>query len=301
MKNVGFIGVGVMGRNMARNVRKKGYNVVIYDLNKTVVEEMRGEGFGVAASPKEAAAGADIIITMLPSSPHVASVALGENGIIEGIRPGTIYVDMSTIDPTTTVEVAQKIEAAGAFMLDSPVVKGVSSAIDGTLTLYIGGDEAVLERARPVLECMGTTLLHMGKIGAGEVTKLANNMCLATIVGATSEVFVFSAKLGVDADKLFKALESGSAASRALTTHVKALGLNRKFDALTFPAAFMMKDLGLGMKTAKDNNFPLFYPTLTNMLFTMLDASGRGKSNYSEIIRLFEDYIHAEAVSKDKA
>ena len=148
---------------------------------------------------------------------------------------------------------------------------------------------------------MGTTLLHMGKIGTGEVTKLANNMCLATIVGATSEVLVFGAKFGVDADQLFEALNAGSAASRALVTHVKALGLNRKFDALTFPAAFMMKDLGLGIKTAKDNNFPLFYPTLTNTLFTMLDTTGRGKSNYSEIIRIFEDYIHAEAVSKDKA
>ena len=290
-----------MGKHMARNVKKKGYNVVIHDLNTTVVEELRGEGFGVAATPKEVAAGADIIITMLPSSPHVMAVALGENGIIDGIRPGAIYVDMSTIDPTTTVEVAGKIEAKGAFMLDSPVVKGVSSAIDGTLSLYIGGDAAVLEKARPVLECMGTTLLHMGKIGTGEVTKLANNMCLATIVGATSEVLVFGAKFGVDADQLFEALNAGSAASRALVTHVKALGLNRKFDALTFPAAFMMKDLGLGIKTAKDNNFPLFYPTLTNTLFTMLDTTGRGKSNYSEIIRIFEDYIHAEAVSKDKA
>jgi 2-hydroxy-3-oxopropionate reductase len=242
-----------------------------------------------------------MVITMLPSSPHVAAVALGENGIIEGIRPGTVYVDMSTIDPTTTADVAAGIQGKGAFMLDSPVVKGVASAIDGTLTLYIGGEEEVLEKARPVLECMGTTLLHMGGIGAGEVTKLVNNMCLATIVGATSEALVFGAKLGVDADKLYAALEKGSAASRALTTHVKALGLKRRFDKLTFPASFMMKDLDLGMKTARDNGFPLFYPSLTHTLFTLLKATGRGKANYSEIIRLFEDYTHAVAKSADKS
>jgi 3-hydroxyisobutyrate dehydrogenase-like beta-hydroxyacid dehydrogenase len=301
MSKIGFIGVGVMGRPMASNVRKKGYSVTIYDINKTAVEEMRKEGFAVAGSPREVAEQTDVIITMLPSSPHVAAVTLGENGVLEGIRPGCVYVDMSTIDPTTTVEVGAKIQGKGAFMLDSPVVKGVSSAIDGTLTLYIGGEAAVLEKVRPVLECMGTTLLHMGKLGAGEVTKLVNNMCLATIVGATSEVFVFGAKLGVDTDKLFAALENGSAASRALSTHVKALGLKRKFDKLTFPAGFMMKDLDLGLKTARDNGFPLFYPNLTYTLYSMLKSSGRGKANYSEIIRIFEDYAGVLAESADKA
>jgi 2-hydroxy-3-oxopropionate reductase len=301
MKRIGFIGVGVMGRHMAGNIRKRGYEVTIHDINMTVVEEMRKEGFAFADTPKALAAGSEMIITMLPSSPHVAAVALGENGIIEGIRPRCLYVDMSTIDPTTTIDVAAKMQAKEAFMLDSPVVKGVASAIDGTLTLYIGGEAEILEKARPVLECMGTTLLHMGKIGAGEVTKLVNNMCLAAIVGATSEMFVFGAKLGVDADKLFAALENGSAASRALGTHVKALGLKRKFDKLTFPAAFMMKDIDLGMKTAKDNNFPLFYPPLTYTLLSMLKAGGRGKANYSELIRVFEDYTGVTAECADKS
>ena len=295
--NVGFIGVGVMGEPMARNVLKKGYSVIISDLNKTKCEEMRAQGFGIAATPKEVAAQSDIIITMLPSSPHVAAVTLGADGIVHGIRPGSIYVDMSTIDPTTTVEVAKAIKAKGAFMLDSPVVKGVSSAIDGTLSLYIGGDAAVLEKARPVLECMGSTLLHMGDIGAGAVTKLVNNMCLAAIVGATSEALVFGAKLGVDVDKLHDALAAGSAASRALTSHVKALGLMRKFDTLTFPAGFMMKDLDLSLKTAKDQGMPLFYTPLTYSLLTMLKSTDRGKANYSEVIRIFEDYAGVAAKS----
>jgi 2-hydroxy-3-oxopropionate reductase len=297
MQNIGFIGVGVMGKPMANNIMKKSYNVIIYDVKKEICREMEADGFIIGDSPKNIALQSDIIITMLPSSPHVASVALGKDGIIEGIRPGAINVDMSTIDPTTTIEVSKAIEAKGAFMLDSPVVKGVSSAIDGTLSLYIGGDAAILEIVRPVLECMGSTLLHMGQIGAGAVTKLVNNMCLATIVGATSEALVFGAKFGVDVDKLHDALAAGSAASRALTSHVQALGLMRKFDALTFPVDFMMKDLDLSLKSARDQNMPLFYPALTYSLFAMLKATGRGKANYSELIRIFEDYAGIAAKS----
>lgn len=300
MKKIGFIGLGVMGALMARNIKKHGYGLVLYDINTEALKNFADEGCTIVSSPKECAAiSDDMIITMLPSSPHVQEAALGANGILEGIHKDCIYVDMSTISPTVSRKINEAFAAKGVDMLDSPVAKGVPAATNGTLTLFVGGKAEALEKVRPVLECMATDIFHMGDNSAGAVSKLINNMLAVTIVAATSEMFVYGAKHGVDPDTLYEALVAGAANSRPLTEYVKALGFPRKFDELRFPASYMMKDIGLCMDDAKDMGLPLFYPPLAHTMLTMLRASGGGKANYSDILTVFEQYAGVKVMSKD--
>jgi 2-hydroxymethylglutarate dehydrogenase len=290
MKKIGFIGVGTMGNPMANNLLKKGYAVTVYDIIKEKVQHMVKAGAKAASSAKEAAMGAEVVITMLPSSPHVEEAVLGKNGILEGIQEGAIYIDMSTIDPITTRKIGKIMLKKKVMMLDSPVTKGVEAAIAGTLTLFIGGEKETLEKVRDVLQAMGTNLYHMGEIGAGSTTKLVNNLCVASIVAATAEAFVFGAKVGVDPDKLLEAVAAGSGASFALNKHIKECALKRKFDEIAFPVDFIMKDLELAMRTARELNIPLMIGSLTHEIYALLKAKGRGKGYYPEVITVFEDY-----------
>lgn len=299
MRKIGFIGLGVMGAPMARNIKKHGYELVLYDVSTDALKKFEAEGCSIATSPKECAAETDMIITMLPSSPQVQDVALGPDGILQGIRPGCVYVDMSTISPTVSREISGVFADKGIDMLDAPVAKGLTAATDGTLTLFVGGSADALEKVRPVLECMATDIFHMGGNGAGSVTKLVNNMLTVTIVAATSEMIVYAAKHGVDPDKLYEALVAGAANSRPLTAIVKELGYPRKFDELRFPAAYMMKDIRLCMDDAKDMGLPLFYPPLAHTMLAMLCASGGGKANYSDMLTVFEHYAGVKVMSKD--
>jgi len=297
-KKIGFIGVGTMGDPMARNLLRKGYIVQVYDIIKDRVEAMAQAGAIATSSPKEAALGADVVITMLPSSPHVEQAVLGKNGILEGLKQGAVYIDMSTIDPITTRNIAKAVSGKGVSMLDAPVTKGVSSAIDGTLNIFIGGRKEVFEEVKDVLMTMGSTFHHMGDIGAGSMTKLINNLILATIVASTAEGFVLGAKAGVDPDKLCGALAGGTADSFALKKHIKEYALKRKFDEVMFPVDFIMKDLGLAGKTAKELNFPLLIGNMIHEIYAMLKAKGRGKGYYTEVITLFEDYAGVNVQSK---
>lgn len=297
-KKIGFIGVGTMGNPMAENLLKKGYIVKVYDIIKGKVDAMAKAGAIATSSPKDAASGADIVITMLPSSPHVEEAVLGKDGILEGMREGAVYIDMSTIDPITTRKIAKAVAKKGIKMLDSPVTKGVSAAIDGTLNLLIGGQKEVLEEVKDVLLCMGTTFHHMGDIGSGSMTKLINNLILATIVASTAEGFVLGAKAGVDPDKLYEALAGGTADSFALRKQIKEYALKRRFDEVIFPVEFIMKDLELASKTAKELNCPLLIGNLIHEIYAMLRAKGRGKGYYPEVITIFEDYAGVKAQIK---
>lgn len=292
---IAFIGIGVMGRPMSENIRKAGHEVCAYVRSAAKAEELKANGYVLANSPRECASGADVVITMLPSSPDVELVALGKDGIIEGMRKDAVYVEMSTINPTVSKQVAAAFAERGLDMLDSPVTRGVTAARDGTLALYVGGKAEVLEKVRPVLECMATTILHMGANGAGHATKLCNNMLTASIALATSEMFVYGAKHGLDMEKLFEAVENGSGASRALKVAVRDLGLARKFDKLTFPAGYMRKDVDLCLEDAKSMGLPMFFPSLSHNLLTMLMASGGGKCNFAEAITVFEKFAGVEA------
>src|SRR5262245_28124330 len=192
--DVGFIGLGTMGAPMARNVMMKGHRLVVYDTQPAAVQSLVEAGARAAATPEEVAAASDVVITMLPDAPDVERVALGANGIVQGIRAGTVYIDMSTIDPATTRKVGAAIAAKGAAMIDSPVGKTADAAVSGTLTLMVGGPPDVIGRVRPVLDCMGTDFFHCGELGAGQTIKLINNLLATCIAEATFEGLVTGIK-----------------------------------------------------------------------------------------------------------
>ena len=192
----GFIGLGIMGKPMARNLLKAGYKLVVYDVNAEAVRELAAAGAETAASPKEVARQCDVIVTMLPNSPHVKAVALGPNGIIEGVRAGMILVDMSSIAPLAAQEVAKSLAEKGVEMLDAPVSGGEPKAIEGTLSIMVGGKKEIFERCKEMLGKMGTSVVLCGAIGAGNTTKLANQIIVALNIAAMSEALVLGAKAG---------------------------------------------------------------------------------------------------------
>ncbi|MFH1955238.1 MAG: NAD(P)-dependent oxidoreductase [Pseudomonadota bacterium] len=299
IKKIGFVGVGTMGNAMAKNLINKGFSVVAYDIVEERIHAVEEAGGIPASSPREAAKEAQAVITMLPSSPDVEQAVLGKDGIIEGMAEGAIYIDMSTIDPMTTRKIAKMLSEKKIEMLDSPVTKGVDAAIQGTLTLLIGGKKDVFEKVRPVLEAMGSNLYHMGEVGTGSATKLVNNLCVGIITAATAEAFVFGAKAGVDPDKLFEAISGGSGSSFVLNKHIKNYSLKRKFDEVIFPVDYIMKDIGLAMKTAKELNMPLMIASFVYEIYAMLKAKGRGKGYHPEVITIFEDYAGIEVKGKE--
>lgn len=284
---IGFIGIGAMGKGMAQNLINAGYRVCVFDKNAESCRSLVGE-YTVAASIAEVCKNANTVISMLPSTPHLLEVALGQGGIADSLSPGASYIDMSTVSPQGTLKVGAALEKKGIRMMDAPVSGGVNGAKNGTLTIFIGGDEQMLEEMRPLLSCMGSTLLYMGGAGTGEATKLAHNICSATLVATFSEAVVFARKLGVQPDRLVEALSRGSC-SGVLKTHVEQQGICHNFSQRGFPASYMLKDLGLAREAAEQEGLPLFFATLTGQLLTVLKAKGLGQNTYTEIIRVFED------------
>lgn len=233
---VGFIGLGTMGGPMARNLIKKGHELVVADAQPAAVKALVEAGASAARTPKELASRSEIVITMLPDAPDVERVALGPEGIAEGIRAGSVYVDMSTIDPRTTRKVGEAIAARGASMIDSPVGKTADHAVAGTLTLMVGGDAAVIARCRPVLDAMGTDFFHCGELGAGQTMKLLNNLLAAAINEANSEALVSGIKAGLTLDLMMSVLKT----TMAWNNHL-AISMPKRPLAGDFSPGFMMK------------------------------------------------------------
>ncbi len=290
---IAFIGVGAMGAPMAQNLIDAGHTVAVYDVFPELCARLHGPGLRVAASLADVCAGCEVAITMLPSTPHVLEAVLGPEGIAASLPADTVYIDMSTITPVGTRTVYETLQAKGVRMLDCPVSGGVKGAAAGTLTLFIGGEAELVEKMRPILECMGKTLLHMGEVGAGEAAKLVHNICNATLVAAFSEAVVFGTKLGVDPTKMVEALSLGSCAN-VLRTHVHDQGLRHSFPP-SFSVQYMLKDLALAKETAAAVNMPLLYPALSQEVLTMLRAKGLGSGSYAEVIRVFEDFAQVTA------
>jgi 3-hydroxyisobutyrate dehydrogenase-like beta-hydroxyacid dehydrogenase len=234
--NVGFIGIGTMGGPMARNVLRKGHRLTVLDVDPRAVQALVDAGAKAAATAKDVAAAADIVITMLPDAPDVERVALGADGIVAGIRAGSVYIDMSTIDPATTRKVGAAIAQKGAAMIDSPVGKTADAAVSGTLTLMVGGDRAVIERCRPVLDCMGTDFFHCGALGAGQTMKLINNLLATAINEACVEALVTGAKSGLTLDTMLSVLRTTVAWNRQLEMNMPKRSLVGDFQP-----GFMMK------------------------------------------------------------
>jgi 3-hydroxyisobutyrate dehydrogenase-like beta-hydroxyacid dehydrogenase len=234
--NVGFIGLGTMGAPMARNVMKRGHALTVFDVVPAAVASIVAAGARAGARPKDVAAASDIVITMLPDAPDVERVALGPEGVVAGIRAGAIYVDMSTIDPATTRKVGAAIADRGAAMIDSPVGKTADAAVAGTLTLMVGGAAEVVERCRPVLDCMGTDFFHCGDLGAGQTMKLVNNLLATAVSEASIEALVAGTRSGLTLDTMMSVLRTTMAWNNAL-----AIALPKRPLAGDFTPGFMMK------------------------------------------------------------
>lgn len=284
---IGFIGLGIMGRPMSKNLLQAGYPLNVFDINKTAVEELVMAGATAFLSPKEVAGNSDIIITMLPNSPQVMEVLEGNNGILTGLKKGTIVVDMSSIDPTVSVELERKVQKAGGEMLDAPVSGGEPKAIDGTLSIMCGGKEEVFLSVKPILEKLGSTVTLTGKIGSGNMTKLANQIIVAVNIAALSEALTLATKSGVDPECVFHAIKGGLAGSTVMNAKAPMI-LDRNFSP-GFRIELHIKDLlnAVQASAAVDMELPLTN-TVLNMM-QQLDGKGLAKEDHSALVKYYEE------------
>jgi 2-hydroxy-3-oxopropionate reductase len=284
---IGFIGLGIMGRPMAKNLMEAGYDLVVHNRSPVKVEELAGEGATAAGSPKEVAERCDVVITMLPNSPQVEEVLAGEGGVFEGVREGALIVDMSTISPVVTEELAEAAKEKGASMLDAPVSGGDVGAIDGTLSIMVGGDEQDFERANPLFEVMGKTVTHVGPSGAGQVTKAANQIVVALTIEAVSEALVLGSKGGVAPEKILDVLGGGLAGNKVM--EVK----REKFLSHTFDPGFRSelhhKDLGIALAAGREYGVALPVTAVVDQMLLTMKRKGWGGEDHSALLRVIED------------
>jgi len=284
---IGFIGLGIMGKPMARNLMKAGFPVTVHNRSQAKVEELVKEGASRAASPREVASATDIVITMLPNSPDVELVALGAVGIKEGARAGQLFIDMSTINPVVAQKIAKELAPRGVAMVDAPVSGGEKGAIEGTLSIMAGGAPEDFERALPVFNALGKTITHMGPIGTGGFTKLANQIIVAVNLTAIGEALVLGTKAGVDPEKMIRALAGGMAGSKCLDQKSEKI-LSGDF-APGFKIDLHFKDLNLIQDAARSVGVPIPTAAFVEQLFAALRVRGRGGLDHSGVITLFED------------
>ena len=286
-QTIGFIGLGIMGKPMSKNLLKAGYPLVVHSRSRGPVDEVVKAGARAATSPKEVAAQCDVLITMLPNSPDVEQVALGKDGIIEGARRGLVFIDMSTISPIVSRKVGEALAAKGVTMLDAPVSGGEKGAIDAALSIMVGGDKATFDAVQPIFQAMGKTITLLGPLGMGGFTKLANQIIVAINLTALAEALTLGRKAGLDRELLLTALGGGLAGSRCLEQK------KPNYVAGTYNPGFKVdlhfKDLGLIMEAARSLGVPLPATAVVQELFSALRVKGRGGLDHSGIITLLED------------
>lgn len=286
MERIGFIGLGIMGKPMARNLIKEGYSLVVHNRSRGPVEELASEGATPASSPKEVAEHSDLVITMLPDSPDVDQVVTGPGGVVEGVRPGMLFVDMSTIAPATTREIYKILKDKGVESLDAPVSGGEVGAKEGILSIMVGGTEGAFKRALPVFQVVGQNVVHIGGPGAGQITKACNQIVVALTIQAVGEAMTLAKKAGVDPAKVREALLGGFAQSRILDVHGKRV-LDRNFQP-GFKLKLHRKDLGIALQTARELSLPLFTTAQVAQSMDALLAMDKGELDHSALILLLE-------------
>lgn len=288
---VGFIGLGIMGAPQARNLLRAGFELTVATRTPGKAEKFAAEHSSLGkvqavSTAAEVASASEIIITMVTDSPDVVAVARGDQGIFAAAKPDSIIIDMSTISPQVTRELAEEAKSKGLFWLDAPVSGGEKGAIEGTLTIMLGGDETALERARPVLEAMGKRITHLGPVGNGQATKLCNQIMVAGNLLAVCETLTFAKKAGLDLNTVHQALTGGAANSWALEV------LGKKMIDRDFKPAFMVKlqqkDLRLVMEAAEEILTPLPTTALAHQMFAAVEAEGRGDDGTQSLVRIFE-------------
>jgi 2-hydroxy-3-oxopropionate reductase len=285
---VGFIGLGIMGRPMAKNLMEAGYELVLQNRSPEKAEELAEEGNATAArSPREVAEACDLVITMLPDSPDVEAVVAGEGGVLEGIRDSALLVDMSTISPVVTEELAAKVREKGASMLDAPVSGGDVGAVDGALSIMVGGSKEDFERARPLFDVMGKVATHVGPIGAGQVVKACNQIVVALTIEAVSEALVLGSKGGVAPEKILDVLGGGLAGNKVMEVKREKM-LEHSFDP-GFRIELHHKDLGIALAAGREYGVTLPVTAIVDQMLETLKMRGKGDRDHSAILTLIEE------------
>lgn len=288
---VGFIGLGIMGKPMSKNLIKAGYSLVVLDRNSDAVAEVIAAGAETATTAKAIAEQCDVIITMLPNSPHVKEVALGENGIIDGAKPGLVVIDMSSIAPLASREISEALKVKGVEMLDAPVSGGEPKAIDGTLSVMVG-DKAVFDKYYDLMKAMAGSVVHTGEIGAGNVTKLANQVIVALNIAAMSEALTLATKAGVNPDLVYQAIRGGLAGSTVLDAKAPMV-MDRNFRP-GFRIDLHIKDLANALDTSHGVGAQLPLTAAVMEMMQALRADGLGTADHSALACYYEKLAKVE-------
>ena len=291
-EKVGFVGLGLMGNPMARNLMEVGYELVVYNRTKEKVEKLVSEGATAAESLRKVAEKSDVIITMLPGPPEVKQVVAGEGGLLEGAKEGSLLIDMSTSSPVLARELAQIAQERGVRMLDAPVSGADVGAEEGTLSIMVGGREEDFRRARSLFEAMGKTVVHVGDSGAGQTVKACNQIVVALVIEAVSEALVLGSKAGVDPAKVIEVLSGGLAGNKVMEVK-RGKFLEHNFEA-GGKVKSHHKDLGIALDTGKEHEVHLPVTALVDHMFGALMAKGRGGWDHSALITLIEDWAGHE-------
>lgn len=292
MSNIGFVGLGIMGGPMCRNLRKAGHELVVFDIVPALVERVIGDGISAAGSAKEAAARSEIVITMLPDGPQVEEATLGAGGVLEGARPGTTVVDMSSISPLVAQKVGAACKAKGVRFLDAPVSGGEPKAVDGSLAIMVGGDEVVFREMEPVLKCMGSSVTLTGAVGAGNVTKLANQIMVACNIAAMGEALVLATRAGLDPTVVFNAVKGGLAGSTVLNAKAPMV-IGRNFKP-GFRIRLHQKDLRNALLAAESMKVGLPLTAAVQQMLMALMNQGKGDLDHSAIVTFIEEMAGIE-------
>ena len=283
---IGFIGLGIMGKPMAKNLLKAGYELVVFDVVEAPLKEVVAAGAKAGTSPKDVASQSDIIITMLPNSPHVKKAILGKDGVIEGVKAGSILVDMSSIAPLASREVSAELAAKGAEMLDAPVSGGEPKAVDGTLAIMVGGKQEIFDKVKDILLKMGGSAVLCGDIGAGNVTKLSNQIIVALNIAAMSEALVLATKAGVDPEKVFDAIKGGLAGSTVL--NAKAPMVLQGNYKPGFRIELHIKDLQNALDTAHEISAPIPLTSQVMEIMQAMKSEGKQTEDHGGLIQFYE-------------
>ena len=283
---IGFIGLGIMGKPMARNLLKAGYGLKVYDLVEEAVDEVMEDGAERGMDNADVAKDSDVVITMLPNSPHVKKAVLGEKGILEGFTPGKILIDMSSINPIASQEISAEVEKHGCFMLDAPVSGGEPKAIDGTLAIMAGGRQEIFDKVKDILGVMGTSVTLCGPIGAGNTTKLANQIIVAANIAGVSEALVLGKKAGVEPEMIFKAIRSGLAGSAVMDAKAPMM-MDGNFKP-GFRVNLHIKDLTNALDTGHEVGAPLPLTSTVMEMMQWLKSEGYDAEDHSSLVRYYE-------------
>jgi 2-hydroxy-3-oxopropionate reductase len=286
-ERIGFIGLGIMGRPMALNLIEAGFELVVHSRSPGPVDELVAAGAERGTDPEDAASRSDVVITMLPDTPDVELVLLGERGVVGGTRAGTLVIDMSTIRPLAAQDLAEAFERRDVSMLDAPVSGGERGAIEGTLSIMVGGSATAFDRGRPILDVLGSNVVHVGPAGAGQVAKACNQLVVAATIQAVAEALVLAKKAGVDPAKVREALLGGFAGSKILDVHGQRM-LASDFQP-GFRSVLHRKDARIVRQTAEELGSPVPLFEIAAEALEHLVEVGRGDLDHAALVTLLED------------